>query len=156
MFDTGREAGWHITVHAGESAGPESVWQAIQDLGASRIGHAVRAIEDPALMDFMLASEIGIETNLTSNLQTQTVLDLGHHPARAFMARGLLVTLNTDDPGISGIDLAHEYNHAAPAAGLTPSQIHQAQRNAVEIAFLSELEKKAMFAKKQEKYDPHV
>jgi adenosine deaminase len=135
-FKKGRDAGWQITVHAGESAGSESIWQAIQDLGASRIGHAVRAIDDPELMDFMLENRIGIETNLTSNLQTMTVPDLADHPAKDFLERGLLVTLNTDDPGISRIDLPYEYNIAAPASGLTREQIHQAQRNALEIAFL--------------------
>ena len=75
IFKKGREAGWQITIHAGESAGPESIWQAIDVLGASRVGHAVRAIEDPDLMDAMLAGRIGIEANLTSNLQTMTVPD---------------------------------------------------------------------------------
>jgi adenosine deaminase len=143
-FARAREVGWKVTIHAGESAGPESIWQAIRDLGASRIGHAVRAIDDPALMETMLANHIGIETNLTSNLQTTTVPDLSRHPARQFLESGLLVTLNTDDPGISGIDLPHEYNIAAPQAGLSEDQIRQAQRNALEIAFLSEDEKKAL------------
>jgi adenosine deaminase len=143
-FARAREVGWGITVHAGESAGPESIWQAIRDLGASRIGHAVRAIDDPALIENMLANRIGIETNLTSNLQTMTVPDLSSHPARQFLEGGLLVTLNTDDPGISGIDLPHEYEVAAPQAGLSQEQIHQAQRNALEIAFLSEGEKRAL------------
>jgi adenosine deaminase len=109
----------------------------------------VRAIEDPRLMDAMLDARIGIEVNLTSNLQTTTVTVLAHHPARHFLERGLLVTLNTDDPGISGIDLAHEYNQAAPAAGLTAGQIRQAQRNAVEVAFLSLAEKSALYAQKR-------
>ena len=134
-FKKARDVGWHITVHAGESAGPESVWQAIRELGAGRIGHAVRAIEDPRLLDYMAEHRIGIEANLTSNVQTSTVPDYASHPLRAFLERGLLATINTDDPGISNIDLAYEYNVAAPKAGLTPEQIRQAQRNAAEIAF---------------------
>ena len=134
-FKKARDVGWHITVHAGESAGPESVWQAIRELGAERIGHAVRAIEDPRLLDYMAEHRIGIEANLTSNVQTSTVPDYASHPLRAFLERGLLATINTDDPGISNIDLAYEYNVAAPKAGLTPEQIRQAQRNAAEIAF---------------------
>jgi adenosine deaminase len=143
-FRKGRDAGWRITVHAGESAGPESIWQAIQDLGATRIGHAVRAIDDLELMEFMMDKRIGIETNLTSNLQTMTVPDLADHPAKEFLERGLLVTLNTDDPGISGIDLNHEYYYAAPAAGLSQNQTWQAQKNALEIAFLSAEQKAAL------------
>jgi adenosine deaminase len=150
-FRQARDAGWQITVHAGESAGPESIWQALRDLGATRIGHAVTAIEDPALMDYMAKHRIGIETSLTSNVQTSTVPDYASHPARRFLERGMLVTLNTDDPGISAIDLRHEYEVAAPAAGLSPEQIRQAQRNALAVAFLPEEEKQALLAAKRQK-----
>jgi adenosine deaminase len=132
-----RDAGWQVTIHAGEIAGPESVWQAIRDLGATRLGHAVRAIEDPALLDYLAEHQIGIESSLTSNVQTSTVSDYASHPLRTFLDRGLLATINTDDPGVSGIDLRHEYEVAAPAAGLTAEHTRQAQRNALTIAFLS-------------------
>jgi adenosine deaminase len=140
-FKKARDAGWQITVHAGESAGAESIWQAIDELGATRIGHAVRAVDDPELMDAMVGRDIGIEVNLTSNLQTMTVPDLQNHPMREFIERGLLATINTDDPGISAIDLRYEYEIAAPAAGLSVAQIQQAQRNALQIAFLPPDEK---------------
>jgi adenosine deaminase len=143
-FRRARDAGWRVTAHAGEAAGPESIWQAIRELGATRIGHAVHATEDPALLDYMAGHRIGIEANLTSNVQTSTVPDYASHPLRRFLERGLLATINTDDPGISGIDLAHEYRVAAPAAGLTPGQIRQAQKNALEIAFLPEEERAAL------------
>jgi adenosine deaminase len=135
-FRRARDAGLRITVHAGEADGAPSVWQAIRGLGAERIGHAVRALDDPALIEHMAAHRIGIEANLTSNVQTRTVKDFVSHPLARFLDRGLLATINTDDPGISGIDLEHEYDAAAPAAGLTSEQIHRAQRNALEIAFL--------------------
>jgi adenosine deaminase len=143
-----REAGWRVTVHAGESAGPQSIWQAIRELGAERVGHAVHALEDPALMDALASRRTGIEANLTSNVQTSTVPDYPSHPLRRFLEHGLLGTINTDDPVVSGIDLAHEYRVAAPAAGLTPEQIHQAQRNALEVAFLADDEKRALLARK--------
>lgn len=143
-FSRARDAGLQITVHAGEATGPESIWQAIRELGAVRIGHAVRAVEDPVLMDFMAEHRIGVETNLTSNVQTSTVASYAAHPLKKMMDHGLLATINTDDPGISAIDLRHEMEVAAPQAGLTEAQIHQAQRNAVEIAFLSEGEKEAL------------
>lgn len=145
-----REAGLGITVHAGEAAGPESVWLAIQELGAVRIGHAVRAVEDPALLDFMKEKRIGIEANLTSNVQTSTVSDYASHPLRRFIEYGLLATINTDDPGISGIDITYEYEVAAPAAGLNRDQIRQAQSNALEIAFLSPDEREALKAQKNQ------
>ncbi len=147
-FRRARDAGWQITVHAGEAAGPESVWQAINELGAVRLGHAVHAIADPALMDELAERRIGIEEALTSNVQTSTVADYRSHPLRTFLERGLCVSLNTDDPGISGIDLAHEYDIAAPAAGLTPAHIHQAQRCALEMAFLPADAKAALIASK--------
>jgi adenosine deaminase len=147
-FQKARDAGWQITVHAGEAAGPESIWQALRELGASRIGHGVTAAQDPALMDYLAEHGIGIETNLTSNVQTRTVPDYASHPAREFLERGILVTLNTDDPGISGIDLRYEYEIAAPRAGLTPEQIRQAQRNALAVAFLSSAEREALAASK--------
>jgi len=137
-FSKARDAGWAIT--------------AIDDLGATRIGHGVRAIDDPELMGHMFEHRTTVETNLTSNLQTMTVADLAHHPAKQFLERELMVTLNTDDPGISGIDLPYEYNVAAPAAGLTREQIQQAQQNAVDAAFLSDEEKTELRAKKTRSY----
>lgn len=134
-FRRARDAGLAVTVHAGEAAGAPGIWTAIRELGATRIGHAVRATDDPALLDFLGEHRIGIECNLTSNVQTSTVPDYASHPLRTFLERGLLATINTDDPGISGIDLAHEYEVAAPAAGLGAEQIAQARRNAAAIAF---------------------
>jgi adenosine deaminase len=146
-FQRGRDAGWAITVHAGEAGGAPSVWAALRELGATRIGHGIRAIDDPALLDHLAAHRIGLEVNLTSNVQTNTVPSLAAHPLKQFLARGLLATINTDDPVISGIDLRHEFEVAAPAAGLTPAQIAQAQRNALEIAFLGPAEKAALLGR---------
>lgn len=143
-FKKAREAGWQVTAHAGESSGPDSIWLAIRDLGAVRIGHAVSAPDDPGLLDYMGENRIAIECNLTSNVQTSTVADYNSHPILQFVENSLLATLNTDDPGISGIDLAYEYNLAAPAAGLSADQIHRLQRNALEAAFLSLGEKEAL------------
>ncbi len=150
-FKKAREADWHITVHAGEINGPESIWQAIRGLGAERIGHAVHAVEDPALMAYMLEHHIGVECCLTSNVQTSTVKDYPAHSLKQFLEKGLLATLNTDDPGISAIDLHYEYDHAAPAAGLTAAQITQAQKNTLEIAFLNTDEKTRLIEKKMQK-----
>lgn len=147
-FKIARDLGWAITVHAGEGAGPDSVWQAIDGLGATRIGHGVRAAEDPALVDALAERCIGIETNLTSNVQTSTVPDYASHPLKRFLEAGLLATINTDDPGISAIDLPYEYDVAAPQAGLSPDQIKTAQRNALQIAFLSADERAALVARK--------
>jgi adenosine deaminase len=143
-FKKARQAGLLVTAHAGEVDGPDSIWRSIQELGAARIGHAVRALEDPDLVSYMAEHRIGIEANLTSNLQTSTVEDYASHPMRQFIELGLLATINSDDPGVSGITLRHEYEIAAPAAGLSQEQIRQAQKNAWEVAFLSPLEKQAL------------
>jgi adenosine deaminase len=147
-FQEGQEVGWHITVHAGEEAGPDSIWQAIEELGAERIGHGVSAIQDPMLMDYLAEHRIGLESNLTSNLQTRVVDSYQNHPLKKFLEAGILATINTDDPGISAIDLPFEYEQAAPAAGLSEEQIKQAQRNALEVAFLSPEEKAGLLKKK--------
>lgn len=147
-FKRARNLGWRVTVHAGEADGPASIWQAIDGLGAVRIGHAVAALDDPALLDTMRARAIGIEANITSNVQTTTVADFRSHPLKSFLEASLLATINTDDPAISGITLHDEYQIAAPAAGLTLEQIHTAQQNALLVAFLSPEERNQLAASK--------
>jgi len=139
-----RDAGLHITVHAGEAAGADSIWHAIRALGAERIGHGVKAIQDPVLMNYLAEQGIGIESCLTSNIQTSTVVSYDSHPLRHFLAHGILACLNTDDPAVEGIELPYEYQIAAPAAGLSAQQIRQAQINGLELAFLSQEEKQAL------------
>ncbi|ENH7114611.1 adenosine deaminase [Vibrio fluvialis] len=146
-FKQVRDAGLHITVHAGEAAGPESMWQAIRDLGATRIGHGVKAIHDPQLMDYLAKHRIGIESCLTSNIQTSTVESLALHPLKRFLEHGVLACLNTDDPAVEGIELPYEYEVAAPQAGLSQEQIRQAQLNGLELAFLSDTDKQTLKAK---------
>ncbi|HIF9429925.1 TPA: adenosine deaminase [Photobacterium damselae] len=143
-FKQVRNAGLNITIHAGEAAGPESMWQAITELGATRIGHGVKAIHDPKLMDYLAQNKIGIESCLTSNIQTSTVASYQTHPVKAFLEHGMLACLNTDDPAVEGIELPYEYEVAAPKVGLTEAQIRQAQINGLELAFLSDSEKQAL------------
>ncbi|NLS13677.1 adenosine deaminase [Vibrio sp. SM6] len=145
-FNQVRDLGLNVTVHAGEAAGPESTWQAIRELGATRIGHGVKAIHDPTLMDYLAKHHIGIESCLTSNVQTSTVASLATHPIKRFLEHGILVSLNTDDPGVEGIELPYEYQVAAPNAGLSEAQIRQIQINGLEMAFLSRSEKAALSA----------
>ena len=146
-FFEARKSGWHVIAHAGESSGPESIWQAVMDLKAERIGHAVTALKDSKLIEYLREHQIAIECNLTSNLQTSTVPSYLGHPLRRFMEQGLLATINTDDPGISGIDLIHEYEIAAPAAGLSQIQIRKLQENALQAAFLSDAERTGLVDK---------
>jgi len=143
-FRRARDAGWHVTAHAGEIMGADSIWHALRDLEAERIGHALSAVQDPNLMDYLADHRIGVESSLTSNVQTSCVKDFASHPIKTFLEHGICATINTDDPGISDIDLLNEYKIAAPQAGLTEQQIHQVQVNALDAAFLSEEEKQTL------------
>ncbi len=136
-FRRAREAGLHVIAHAGEAAGPESVRQAVLELQAERVGHAVHAVEDEATLELLMERRIAVESCPTSNVQTSTVPSYREHPLPIFLRRGLLVTLNTDDPSISGIDLAHEYRVAQEEMGLTEAELRKLQENAVEAAFLT-------------------
>lgn len=136
-FAEAREAGLHTIAHAGEAAGAGSVRQAVLELGAERIGHGIRAVEDPAVLDLLAERRIALEVCPTSNVQTSTVRDYGSHPLPDLLRRGLAVTLNTDDPSISGIDLPHEYRVAAEELGLSSAELRHLQENALEAAFLT-------------------
>lgn len=145
-FKLARDVGWNITVHAGEADGPNSIWQAIEDLGARRIGHGVAARNDHRLMDFMANNGISIECCLTSNFQTGACTDIANHPIKTFIEKGIVVTLNTDDPGVSGIEIADEYQLASEAVGLTNKQLTQIQLNGVSAAFASHSLKQILLA----------
>jgi len=143
-FKQVKDAGLNITIHAGEAAGPESIWQAINDLNAQRIGHGVLSYKDERLLDYMQENNIGVESCLTSNYQTGTIKDLSKHPLKIFLARGLSVCLNTDDPAVQGIELKHEYQLASDVLEFSDTQITQLQKNALNMSFLSEKEKQAL------------
>lgn len=125
-----REAGLHLTAHAGEGAGPESVWAAVRHLGVERIGHGVRSIEDPRLVDHLAEHGITLELCLTSNVQTRAAASFETHPVRALHEHGVPVTLNTDNPRVSGVTLVQEHETARLRAGLSDAQLaaiaHQA------------------------------
>jgi len=142
-------AGLNVSVHAGEAAGPESVWHAIKTLGATRIGHGVACAQDQGLMDYMRENQISIESCLTSNYQTGTIKDLSVHPVKTFLENGLMVCLNTDDPAVENIELAGEYQLAQEVLGFTAEQISQLQRNSVQMSFLSKQEKEELINSKQ-------
>jgi len=147
QFKQARDSGLQITAHAGEAAGAEAIWYAIEQLGANRIGHGVKAIEDPKLMDYLAQHQIGIESCPTSNIQTSTVASYQVHPIKQFLKHGLLVSLNTDDPGVSDIEIGYEYNQAAKLIGLTDSELLQLQQNGLKMAYLSPQEKQQLIDK---------
>ena len=143
-FKQVRNAGLQVTVHAGEAGGAKSVWQAINELGATRIGHGVATIEDEKLMSFMVNNNIAIESCLTSNFQTGTVTDLSKHPLKAFLDYGIKACLNTDDPAVQGIEIKDEFAVARQVLKLNNDEITQLQKNALDVCFLSASDKKAL------------
>lgn len=143
-FKKVRNSGLQVTTHAGEAAGAESIWQAINDLGATRIGHGVKAVEDTSLLEYLATHSIGIESCLTSNIQTSTIASLESHPITTFLNSGIMASLNTDDPAVEGIELEYEYTVAAAQAGLNQTQLRQLQMNGLAMSFLSDSEKKAL------------
>ncbi|WP_305784408.1 adenosine deaminase [Symbioplanes lichenis] len=134
-FRRARDAGLHVTVHAGEAAGPESVRAAIEHLGAERIGHGVRSVEDPALLELLAARGITCEVALTSNLHTSVAASYATHPIKRLLAAGVPVALATDDPRTSGITLSGEYAAARAEAGLSAHDIQRIAAYAAKAAF---------------------
>jgi len=145
-----KEAGLHLTTHAGEWSGPESVRQAVLQLGTERLGHAIGAASDPAVMDLLAERRIAIESCPTSSVQFSMVPGYRQLPLGMWLERGLLVTIATDDPGISGIDIEHEYRVLRQEMGLDDARVCQLQKNGVEAAFLSPEERVQLWSSKVE------
>ncbi|XQW83393.1 adenosine deaminase [Thalassotalea piscium] len=143
-FKQVNKANLQVTIHAGEAAGSESIWQAINELKANRIGHGVACHTDQKLMDYMASNQIAIESCLTSNFQTGTIADLANHPIQTFLANDILVCLNTDDPAVQNTELKAEFAIAENIVKLNEKQIQQLQLNALTASFLSESEKLAL------------
>lgn len=132
-FTAAKKAGLLSVPHAGETEGPDSVWGAVRDLQADRIGHGVRAIEDPALLELLKEQQIPLEINPTSN-QCLHVYDLAQHPFRALDEMGLLVTVNSDDPPLFNASLRQEYQILADHFGYQASDLIRIARNAFAVA----------------------
>jgi adenosine deaminase len=131
VYRAAAAAGFRLTAHAGEAAGPESVWSALRDLGVERVGHGVRAVEDPALLAHLVERRIPLEVCPTSNLRTGVVAGWDGHPARALISAGALVTLNSDDPAMFGCSLAGEFDTAAHHLGCDDATLERMAHNAV-------------------------
>ncbi|WP_103352477.1 adenosine deaminase [Amycolatopsis sp. CA-128772] len=136
FFTRAREAGLHSVPHAGETTGPATIWSALHDLGAERIGHGTSCAADPALLEHFAAHRIPLEVCPTSNVRTGQVPDIAAHPVRRMPDHGVVVTLNTDDPPMFGATLTGEYVAVAEALGLTAAELGRLAQNAVDASFL--------------------
>ena len=144
IFKEAKQAGLQITIHAGEWAGAENVREAIEELGAKRIGHGVRVMEDEQVVALAREHGITFEVCVTSNYQSGVVPSLDAHPIPQMMHANLNVTVDTDDPGISRIDLSHEYRMIREELGVSLESLKECNLQAARSAFLPDDEREAL------------
>ncbi len=132
-----RAVGVPITIHSGEACGPENIWEAIELLGARRIGHGISAAQDPKLVAYLREKQICLEQCPTSNWITRATDELKNHPLPKLLRDGVAVTINTDDPGIFNCALPGEYAIARTQLGLSETELQRCQLNAQKSSFLS-------------------
>lgn len=143
-----KKAGLRVTLHAGEEDGPDAPQQtrfAIEVLGAERIGHGIHVIRDPAVMDFIRERAVLLELCPTSNWLTNAVPSIRHHPIRRLMEAGLMVSVNSDDPHLFGIDLCHEYDILRREQGFTAQEFDLLNDYAAALSFLPLAEKQRVW-----------
>lgn len=137
-YAVAREAGLHSVPHAGEVAGPESVWGSIRALGAERLGHGVRSAEDRALVEYLKEHQIPLEVCPTSNICLDVYLSYQEHPIRWLWEQGVYVTVNSDDPPMFNTDLVSEFQALIDHMGFTPAELEDLSLNALRASFLPE------------------
>jgi len=135
-FDRAIAAGLRSVPHSGETTGPQSIWDALNELGAERIGHGTSAVQDPRLLAHLAEHRIPLEVCPTSNIATRAVSTLDDHPLKEMVSAGVLVTINSDDPPMFGTDLNTEYAVAARLLDLDETGLAALAKNAVEASFL--------------------
>jgi aminodeoxyfutalosine deaminase len=145
-FDKARAAGLHSVPHAGETTGPETIWDALNELGAERIGHGTSAVRDPRLMAYLAERQIALEVCPTSNVRTKSIRSIEEHPLPEMVDAGLLVTISSDDPPMFGTTLNDEYAVAGRLLDAGPDGLVGLARNAVYASFLPEPEKARLHA----------
>ncbi|WP_433160532.1 adenosine deaminase [Kribbella sp. CA-247076] len=145
-FEAAIAAGLHSVPHAGETTGPETIWDAVRLLKAERIGHGTSAVQDPALVDYLGEHRIPLEVSPTSNIATRAVASYDVHPLRAMVEAGLVVTINSDDPPMFGTDLTNEYAVAAQLLELDEAGVADLARTAVKVSFAEDSVKNAVLA----------
>ncbi|HET7467616.1 MAG TPA: adenosine deaminase [Candidatus Dormibacteraeota bacterium] len=146
LFERAKAGGLHVVPHAGELAGPANVAAAVDLLGAERIAHGVRAVEDAELVRRLANAGVCLDVCLTSNVRLNVFPDMQRHPMRALMDQGVALTLSTDDPGVLGVDLNHELDAAMNALSLRPTDIERLQLQAIHSSFLSPGRKEVLAA----------
>jgi aminodeoxyfutalosine deaminase len=140
VFAYAADQGLHLTAHAGETGGPESIWGAL-NLKAERIGHGLTAGKDPELIEQLAKRQVPVEVCVTSNVLTGVCAKLADHPIRQYFDEGLMITLNTDDPAMFRTTLTREFEQAQQVYGFTDEQLRELARNSFEASFLAPAKK---------------
>ena len=146
LYAEARHAGLRLTNHAGETTGPGAIREALS-IGTERIGHALSAIQDPALIDELKASRTPLELNPTSNVRTDVCPSFAAHPLRRYFDADLLISLNSDDPAFFGSNLANEYLLAHTEQGFSPNELRRLAANSIVSSFLPEAAKQSWLAR---------
>lgn len=136
LYQEARENGLRLTVHAGETVGPESIWGAIRELKPHRVGHGLHAVNDPDLVRHLAEQRIPVEVCISSNVLTGCCTSLEQHPVRKLFDSGVLVTLNTDDPEMFHTTLNREYQIAQQVFGFSNDELRQLAENSFRASFL--------------------
>jgi aminodeoxyfutalosine deaminase len=144
VFGGAAAAGLHCVPHAGETTGPQTVWEAIERLHAERIGHGINSLADRRLVAYLRERQLPVDVSPTSNVCTRQVASLREHPLPRMLDEGLYVTLNSDDPSMFGTSLSNEYVVAATVLGLSPAELAMLATNAVRASFLDDSGKEAL------------
>ncbi len=139
--------GLRLTVHAGETAGPKSIWSALRELKADRIGHGLRAADDPALVAYLARKQVPVEVCISSNVLTGCVASAQQHSLRKLFDAGVLVTLNTDDPDMFRTSLVREYRIAQEVFGFNENELRRLAENSFRASFLPEENKREFLAR---------
>ncbi len=146
FYSEAARAGLRLTNHAGETTGPEAIWEALS-IGSERIGHALSAIQDDKLLEELKVRGTALELNPTSNVRTGVCASFAAHPLRKYFDRNLLVTLNSDDPALFGSDLANEFLLAHTEQDFTRDELRRLAANSIQASFLPEVEKTSWLAR---------
>ncbi|WP_327636675.1 adenosine deaminase [Kribbella sp. NBC_00482] len=145
-FEAAVAEGLHSVPHAGETTGPQTIWDAVRLLKAERIGHGTSTMQDPALVEYLGEHRIPLEVSPTSNIATRAVDSYDVHPLRAMVDAGLVVTINSDDPPMFGTDLTNEYAVAARLLDLDEAGVADLAKTAVQVSFAEDSVKSALVA----------
>jgi len=144
VYQEARDRGFRLTAHAGEADGAKSIWAALNELGTERIGHGLRAYEDPRLIDYLRGRQIPLEMCVVSNIKTQVCKSFKEHPVKNYFKEGLMVTVNSDDPSMFDTSITDEYLVLIQKFGFSLAEIRKVNFNSIEASFMTDEEKDVM------------